>query len=149
MNNVARINAALAHAEGRPCLLCDGKADRVGVWVPSDELDAAFEQPANPKEKLAFGYALCSDCRAQEDAHKRVAAKLCATWGTRAGLMLAEHVQDVARRCPGLWVRSSGDTPLEGEWELFLVDRDNGDEVVPVGVFSSLQALRPLQGLGA
>jgi hypothetical protein len=65
------------------------------------------------------------------------------------GLMLAqagEHVQDVARRCPGLWVRPSGDTPLEGEWELFLVDRDNADEVVPVGVFSSLQVLRPLQG---
>jgi hypothetical protein len=84
VNNAARINAALAHAEGRPCPLCDGTAHRVGVWVPSAELDAAFEQPANPKEKLAFGYTLCSDCRAQGDAHKRVAAKLCATWGTPA-----------------------------------------------------------------
>jgi hypothetical protein len=43
-------------------------------------------------------------------------------------------------------VRPSGDTPLEGEWELYLVDRDNDDEVVPVGVFSSLQIRPPLQG---
>jgi hypothetical protein len=57
-----------------------------------------------------------------------------------------EHVQDVARRCPGLLVRPTGDTPLEGEWELYLVDRDNGDEVVVVGVFSSLQVRPPLQG---
>jgi hypothetical protein len=57
-----------------------------------------------------------------------------------------EHVQDVARRCPGLQVRPSGGTPLEGEWELFLVDRDNNDGVVVVGTFSSLQVRPPLQG---
>jgi hypothetical protein len=34
----ARIEAALAYAAGRPCLLCDGKSERVGVWIPSDEL---------------------------------------------------------------------------------------------------------------
>jgi hypothetical protein len=57
-----------------------------------------------------------------------------------------EHVQGVARRSPGLQVRRSGDTPLEGEWELFLVDRDNDDEIVVVGVFSSLQLRQPQQG---
>jgi hypothetical protein len=57
-----------------------------------------------------------------------------------------DHVQDVARRCPGLYVRPTGDTPLEGEWELTLVDRDNNDEVVVVGTFSSLQVRPPLQG---
>jgi hypothetical protein len=64
-------------------------------------------------------------------------------------LMLAgadDRVRDVARRYPGLSVRPTGDTPLEGEWELFLIDRDNGDEVVPVGVFSSLQVRAPQRG---
>jgi hypothetical protein len=57
-----------------------------------------------------------------------------------------EHVQDVARRCPGMLMRRSGATPLEGEWEVYLVDRDNNDEIVVVGTFSSLQVRRPQQG---
>jgi hypothetical protein len=64
-------------------------------------------------------------------------------------LMLADaddHVKDVAQRSPGLSVRPSGETPLEGEWELYLVDRDNDNEIVVVGQFSSLQVRAPQQG---
>jgi hypothetical protein len=81
MKNDARIRAALNHAAGRPCLLCGSESDYACTWVPSDAYYEVFAQPPDEREQMAFGYALCSSCRSDDDVRGRIAATLARKWG--------------------------------------------------------------------
>jgi hypothetical protein len=83
MRDDARIRAALTHAVGCPCLLCDGEADYVCAWVPSAAYGEVFEQPPDEREQTAFAYALCADCQGADDARARATATLVQKWRKR------------------------------------------------------------------
>jgi hypothetical protein len=80
MKNDERIQAALDHAAQLPCLLCGGKSEWAGAWVPPADYDIVFEQQS-PDERTSFGYALCATCRKADDVNDRVTAKLVQKWG--------------------------------------------------------------------